>query len=166
MALWWRIVAATGAFKSEILRIFTGLYISSGPISARIPLSTSLRHPSERARRALPASIPWGDTEFAFLILKEAEVLASARDWTGMMAETLMLRTQLLLKEGRTRDAAICTERIETLARDHRRSSDDTFNAGHASVRAQVLVASGHACRGATILRELHAASCGKRNNY
>ena len=61
-----------------------------------------------------------GDTEFAFLILKEAEVLASARDWTGMMAETLMLRTQLLLKEGRTRDAAICTERIETLARDHR----------------------------------------------
>ena len=61
-----------------------------------------------------------GDTEFAFLILKEAEVLAAARDWTGMMAESLMLRTQLLLKEGRTRDAAICTERIETLARDHR----------------------------------------------
>ena len=59
-----------------------------------------------------------GDTEFAFLILKEAEVLAAARDWKEMMAESLMLRTQLLLKQGRTRDAAICTERIETLARD------------------------------------------------
>ncbi|MEA2912951.1 MAG: LuxR family transcriptional regulator, maltose regulon positive regulatory protein, partial [Bradyrhizobium sp.] len=31
-----------------------------------------------------------GDTEFAFLILKEAEALAAARDWMGMMAESLM----------------------------------------------------------------------------
>ena len=104
-----------------------------------------------------------GDMEFAFLILNEAEVLAAARDWTGMMAESLMLRAQLLLKEGRTRDAAICTERIETLARDF--SSDDTLQASHALARAQVLIATGEAYRGATILREL-AASCGKRNNY
>jgi LuxR family maltose regulon positive regulatory protein len=107
-----------------------------------------------------------GDTEFAFLILKEAEVLAAARDWPVMMAESLTLRTQLLLKEGRTRDAAICAERIETLARDHRFSSDDTLRASHALARAQVLVATGDACRGATILRKLQAASCGKRNNY
>jgi LuxR family transcriptional regulator, maltose regulon positive regulatory protein len=105
-----------------------------------------------------------GDTEFAFLILKEAEDLAAARDWTGMMAESLMLRTQLLLKEGRTRDAAICSERIETLARDF--SSDGTLQATHALARAQVLVASGDACRGVTILRELQAASCDKRTNY
>jgi LuxR family transcriptional regulator, maltose regulon positive regulatory protein len=105
-----------------------------------------------------------GDTEFAFLILKEAEALAAARDWMGMMAESLMLRTELLLKEGRTRDAAICTERIETLARDF--SSDDTLHASHALAHAQVLVATGYARRGATILRELQAASCCKRNNY
>src|SRR6202034_111337 len=105
-----------------------------------------------------------GDMKFAFLILNEAEVLAAAHDWTGMMAESLMLRTQLLLKEGRTRDAAICTERIETLARDF--SEDDTLQAIHALARAQVLVATGEACRAATILRELQAASCGKRNNY
>jgi LuxR family maltose regulon positive regulatory protein len=105
-----------------------------------------------------------GDTEFAFLILKEAEALATARDWTRMMAENLMLRTQLLLKEGRTRDAAICAERIETLARDF--SSDDALQASHALARAQVLVATGDACRGAKILRELQAASCDKRNNY
>src|SRR5580704_8175896 len=105
-----------------------------------------------------------GDTEFGFLILKEAEVLAAARDWKGMMAESLMLRTQLLLKEGRTRDAAICTEGIETLARDF--CSDDTLRASHALARAQVLIATGDARRGATILRELQAASCGKRNNY
>jgi LuxR family maltose regulon positive regulatory protein len=105
-----------------------------------------------------------GDTEFAFLIVKEAEVLAAARDWPAMLAESLMLRTQLLLKEGRTRDAAICTERIETLARDF--SSDDTLLASHALARAQVLVATGDACRGAAILRELQAESCEKRNNY
>jgi LuxR family maltose regulon positive regulatory protein len=105
-----------------------------------------------------------GDTEFAFLILKEAEVLAAARDWTAMMAESLMLRTQFLLKEGRTRDAAICTERIETLARDF--ASDDTLQASLALARAQVLVATGDARRGATILRELHAVNCCKRNNY
>jgi LuxR family maltose regulon positive regulatory protein len=107
-----------------------------------------------------------GDTEFAFLILTEAEALAGARDWTRMMAEIFVLRTQLLLKEGRTRDAAMCTERIETLARDHRFSSDDTLHASHAVARAQVLVATGDPCRGATILRELHAASCAMRNNY
>jgi LuxR family maltose regulon positive regulatory protein len=105
-----------------------------------------------------------GDTEFAFLIMKEAEVLAAARDWTRMMAESLMLRTQLLLKEGRTREAAICTERLEKLARDF--SSDDTVCASHALAYAQVLIASGEACRGAMILRELQAATCGKRNNY
>jgi ATP/maltotriose-dependent transcriptional regulator MalT len=106
-----------------------------------------------------------GDTGFAFLILNEAEVLAAARDWTGMMAESLMLRTELLLKEGRTRDAAICAERIETLARDHRVASDDKLHASHRLARAQVLVATGDACRGVTILRELQA-SCDKRNNY
>jgi LuxR family transcriptional regulator, maltose regulon positive regulatory protein len=113
-----------------------------------------------------------GDTELAFLILKEAEVLAAARDWTGMMAESLMLRTELLLKEGRTHDAAVCAERIETLARDHRFPPDDTLHASralahaHALARAQVLVATGDARRGVTILRELQAASCDKRNNY
>jgi LuxR family transcriptional regulator, maltose regulon positive regulatory protein len=107
-----------------------------------------------------------GDTEFAFLVLKEAEVLAAARDWTGMMAQSLMLRAELLLKEGRARDAAICTERIETLARDPRFASDETLHASHALARAQVLIASGDACRAATILRELQAASCDKRNNY
>ncbi len=105
-----------------------------------------------------------GDTEFAFLILKEAEVLATARDWTGLMAESLMLRTELLLKEGRTREAAISTERIGALARGF--PSEDTLQASHALARALVLVATGEERRGATILRELQAASCGKRNNY
>jgi LuxR family maltose regulon positive regulatory protein len=104
-----------------------------------------------------------GDIEFALLILKEAEVLATGRDWTGLMAQSLMLRTHLLLKEGRTRDAAICSERIETLARD---CSDDTLQASHALAHAQVLIATGEGRRAATILRELQAASCGKRNNY
>jgi LuxR family transcriptional regulator, maltose regulon positive regulatory protein len=107
-----------------------------------------------------------GDTEFAYLILAEAEVMAAARDSTGMMAESLMLRTELLLKQRRTRDAAMCIERIETLARDHRVSSDDTVFASHAAARAQMLIATGDACRAVVILRELHAASCGKRNNY
>jgi ATP/maltotriose-dependent transcriptional regulator MalT len=105
-----------------------------------------------------------GDMEFALLVLNEAEMLAAARDWNGMMAESLMLRAQFLLKEGRTRDAAICAERIETLARDF--SSDDSLQASVALARAQVLVATGDARQGATILRELQAASCGKRNNY
>jgi ATP/maltotriose-dependent transcriptional regulator MalT len=104
------------------------------------------------------------DTEFAFLILKEAEALAAARDWTGMMAESLMLRTHLLLKEGRTREAAVCTERIEALARDS--SSDDMLHTSLVLARAQLLVATGDARRGATILRELQAANFGKRNNY
>jgi LuxR family transcriptional regulator, maltose regulon positive regulatory protein len=105
-----------------------------------------------------------GDTEFAFLVLKEAEALAAARGWPGMMAETLMLRTQLFLTEGRTHDATICAARIETVARDS--FSDDTLQASLALARAHVLVATGDACRGVTILRELQAASCGKRNNY
>src|SRR5580692_11570595 len=105
-----------------------------------------------------------GDMEFAFLILKEAEVLAAARDWKGLMAESLMLRTQLLLQDGRTRDAAICTARIETLARDC--SSDDTLRARHAWARAQLLVATGDSRRGVAILRDLQAASYGTRNNY
>jgi LuxR family transcriptional regulator, maltose regulon positive regulatory protein len=107
-----------------------------------------------------------GDIEFAYLILQEAEVLAAARDWTGMMAESLLLRTQLLLKEGRIRDAAICGGRIETLLRDHRYSKDGTLYRSHALARAQVLVATGDASSGAAVLRELQAASCGKRNNY
>jgi LuxR family maltose regulon positive regulatory protein len=104
-----------------------------------------------------------GDTEFAFLILKEAEVLAAAREWRGMMAESLVLRTQLLLKEGRTRDAAICAEQIDALARDF--SWDESLQTSHALAHAQVLVATGDARQGATILRGLQA-SCGKRNNY
>ena len=107
-----------------------------------------------------------GDPEFAFLLLQEAEALAAARDWIGMMAESLMLRVRLLLTEGRTRDAVICTERIETLACDLRFSSDDTLHANHTLVRAQVLVAIGDARRGVTILRELRTASCGERNSY
>jgi LuxR family maltose regulon positive regulatory protein len=105
-----------------------------------------------------------GDMEFAFLVLKEGEVLAAARNWAEMMADSLVLRTQLLLEEGRTRDAAICAERIEALMRDF--SSNDTLYASHALARARVLVATGDARRGVTILRELQAVSCGKRNNY
>jgi len=105
-----------------------------------------------------------GDTEFAFLILKEAEVLAAARDWTGMMGESLRLRTQLLLREGRTQEAAICSERIETLAREF--SSDDTLQASHVLARAQVLVATGDPRGASQILQKLQAASCGKRDNY
>jgi LuxR family maltose regulon positive regulatory protein len=105
-----------------------------------------------------------GNTEFAFLILKEADALAGARNSTGMVAESLMLRTQLLLEENRTREAAICIERLEALARDF--SSDETLWASYAMARAQVLIATGEARQGATILRELQAASCGKRNHY
>jgi ATP/maltotriose-dependent transcriptional regulator MalT len=105
-----------------------------------------------------------GDMEFAFLILKEAEALAEAREWTGMMAESLLLRTQFLLQDGRTREAALCTERIGTLARDF--ASDEALQASLALARAQVLVATGDAVRAATILRELQAANCSKRNNY
>ena len=105
-----------------------------------------------------------GDTEFAFLILNEAEALAAARDWTGMMAESLRLRTQLLLREGRTKEAAICSERIETLAREF--SSNETLQASHVLARAQVLVATGDPRRGSQILQKLQASSCGKRDNY
>lgn len=105
-----------------------------------------------------------GDTEFAFLVLKEAELLAAAHGWVEMMAESLMLRTHLLLKEGRTRDAAVCAEHLESLARDF--APDEALRSGLALARAQVLVASGEARRGAAILRELHAASCDKRSNY
>jgi LuxR family transcriptional regulator, maltose regulon positive regulatory protein len=105
-----------------------------------------------------------GDTEFAFLILKEAEDLAAARDWTGMLAKSLTLRTQLLLEKGRALEASITAERIETLARDF--SSNDSLRACLAIARAQLLVATGDARRGATILRELQAANCDKRNNY
>jgi ATP/maltotriose-dependent transcriptional regulator MalT len=104
-----------------------------------------------------------GDPEFALLILNEAEVLAQARAWSGMMGQSLMLRTQLLLKEGRTRDAAICTERLESLARDF--CSDDALQLSLALARAQLLIATGEARTAATILRELQAAG-GKRNNY
>jgi LuxR family maltose regulon positive regulatory protein len=107
-----------------------------------------------------------GDTEFAFLVLKEAEVLAATRDWTGMFAESLMLRAELLLKAGRTRDAAICIERIETLALNQRLPSHETLHASHALALAQLLVATGDARQASSILRRLQAASCGKRNNY
>jgi LuxR family transcriptional regulator, maltose regulon positive regulatory protein len=105
-----------------------------------------------------------GDTEFAYLILNEAQALAAARGWTAMMAEALMLRTQLLLKEGRTSDASICAERMEALTHDF--SADDTLQASHALARALILVANGDARRGATILRELQAVSSSRRNNY
>jgi ATP/maltotriose-dependent transcriptional regulator MalT len=105
-----------------------------------------------------------GDTEFAFLILKEGEVLAAAREWTGMMAKSLSLRTQLLLREGRTQEAAVCSERIETLAREF--SSDDTLQASHVLARAKVLVATGDPRGASQILQKLQAASCGKRDNY
>jgi ATP/maltotriose-dependent transcriptional regulator MalT len=105
-----------------------------------------------------------GDAEYAFLILKEAEVLAAACDWTGMMAESLRLRTQLLLKEGRAREAAICSQRIETLAREF--SSDDKLQASQVLARAQVLVATGDPGQGSQLLRKLQAASWGKRDNY
>jgi hypothetical protein len=67
-----------------------------------------------------------------------------------MMAESLRLRTQLLLKEGRTQEAAICSERIEILAREF--SSDGTLQTSHVLARAQVLVATGDARRGLQIL--------------
>jgi ATP/maltotriose-dependent transcriptional regulator MalT len=105
-----------------------------------------------------------GDTEFAFLVLKEGENLAATRDWPGMMAESMMLRSQILLQQGRTRDAAICIERIETLARGP--LSDDALKGTIALARAQLLVATGEARRAATIFRDLQAESCGKRNNY
>jgi ATP/maltotriose-dependent transcriptional regulator MalT len=105
-----------------------------------------------------------GDTEFAFLILKEAELLAAARDWRGLMAESLRLRTQLLLRVGRTQEAAICSERIETLAREF--SSEDTLQASHMLARAQVLIATGDPRRGSQILQKLQATSCGKRDTY
>jgi LuxR family maltose regulon positive regulatory protein len=100
--------------------------------------------------------------------LSEAEALAAAREWTALMAVSLMLRTQLLLKEGRMREAVICTERIALLARDHGASSGATLYATdcHALARAQVLVASADACQGATILRELRAASRDQRDSY
>jgi LuxR family transcriptional regulator, maltose regulon positive regulatory protein len=104
-----------------------------------------------------------GDTDFAFLILNEAQALAAARDWTRMEAESLVLRTQLLLKEGRTREAALCAERTETLASKF--SADDPLHASHAWARAQLLIATGDAYRGAAILRALQA-SCGKRGSY
>ena len=45
-----------------------------------------------------------GDKQFAFLVLKEAEDLAAARDWAVMMAESLMMRAQLLgQREARSR---------------------------------------------------------------
>jgi LuxR family maltose regulon positive regulatory protein len=107
-----------------------------------------------------------GDTQYAFLILREAESLAKARDWSAMLAESLMLRTQLLLNEGRTRDAAICTQGIRNLADDPRCGSDDTVHAFHTLAHAQLLVANGDAHRGVTILRELQATSSGRRNKY
>jgi hypothetical protein len=59
--------------------------------------------------------------------------MAAARDWTGLMAESLKLRTQLLLRVGRTQEAAICSERIETLVREF--SSDDTTSESNTRLR-------------------------------
>ena len=106
------------------------------------------------------------DGEFAFLILREAEVLAAARSWTTMLAQIWLLRTQLLLKEGRPRDAALCARRIEALARGQSSSLDDTLRSSHALAHAQVLTVAGEPRRAAAVLRELQAVSCGKRNNY
>jgi ATP/maltotriose-dependent transcriptional regulator MalT len=106
------------------------------------------------------------DTEFAFLILREAEFLSVARGWVTMLAQIWLLRTQLLLMEGRSRDAALCAQRIEALARNQGPSMDDTLRSSHGLAHAQVLTAAGEARRAATILRELQAASSGKRNNY
>jgi ATP/maltotriose-dependent transcriptional regulator MalT len=106
------------------------------------------------------------DIEFAFLILREAEALAAARNWAAMLAQIWLLRTQLLLTECRSRDAAQCAQRIEALARDYRSPMDDTLRSSYALAQSQVLVAGGEARRGATIVRELHAASYGKRNKY
>ena len=106
-----------------------------------------------------------GDMDFAYLALKEAEILAAERNWTGVTAESLGLRSQILLKEGRTRDAAICIERIEALLHNHPIPSDDIVHGTHALARAQVLVAIGEPCRAAAILRALLAES-GKRSPY
>jgi ATP/maltotriose-dependent transcriptional regulator MalT len=103
-----------------------------------------------------------GDTEFAFLILKEAQDLAALRRWTGMTAECLLLRAQLLLNEGRTRDAAMCTEWIEAPAG----APEDPLHTSLALARAQVLFGLGETCRGAAILKELQAARRGKPNSY
>ena len=106
------------------------------------------------------------DTEFAFLILREAEVLADARGWTTMLAQIWLLRTQLLLMEGRSREAALCPQRIEALACGQGSSTDDMLRSSYALAQAQVFTAAGEPRRAATILRELQAASSGKRNTY
>jgi LuxR family transcriptional regulator, maltose regulon positive regulatory protein len=105
-----------------------------------------------------------GDTEFAFLILNEAEGLAAERNCTRIAVESLMLRARLLLNDDRAREAAICIARVETLTRDL--TSNDALRAGHGLVRAQLLIATGDARQAATILRELQASSCGQRNQY
>jgi ATP/maltotriose-dependent transcriptional regulator MalT len=107
-----------------------------------------------------------GDTEFAFLILNEAIVFAVARDWTRMLAEALMLRAQLLLKQGRIRDALVCADRIEVLSRDHAHGAHDAVHASLDLTRAQLMVATGNAGGGAKLLRELQEMGCLKRNHY
>jgi LuxR family maltose regulon positive regulatory protein len=107
-----------------------------------------------------------GDTGFAFLILNEAIVLSMTRNWTRMLAEALMLRARLLLKEGRIRDAAICADRIDVLSRDQAHAANETVHASLALTRAQVMVATGNARGGVRILRELQELNRLRCNNY
>lgn len=107
-----------------------------------------------------------GYQEFAFLILREAEALAIARDWAGMLAEVCLLRMQLLLKESRAAEALLCLDRIGKLARSRLGMSDEKLHECHALAQAHMLIATGEAQAGANILRELHAANCIQQNNY
>ena len=77
-----------------------------------------------------------------------------------------MLRAQLLLKEGRIRDAAICADRIEALSCDQTQAAYEAVHACLCLTRAHVMVANGNARGGAKCLRELQEVSCIKRNHY
>src|SRR6202789_4501936 len=61
-------------------------------ILAVVPTSGDKESASRGYRLLARLAARRGDTEFALLILKEAEVLAASLDWTAMMAESLMLR--------------------------------------------------------------------------
>jgi LuxR family transcriptional regulator, maltose regulon positive regulatory protein len=107
-----------------------------------------------------------GDSKFAFLVITEAIGLAMARDWAAMLADAFMQRAQLLIKGGRVRDAEICADRIEAIARDQVCSGHEIVHVSLALARAQVMVATGNARGGVNILRELECVSCGKSNHY
>jgi ATP/maltotriose-dependent transcriptional regulator MalT len=107
-----------------------------------------------------------GDTDFAFLLLNEAIVFALARDWTGMLAQVLLMRALLLLKEGRIRDSATCADRIEVLSRDHAQGARESVHGSLAMARAQIMAATGNARGAAKLLRELQELSSVRRNSY